>query len=880
MSGRSVENFIRWLNSYNPTRSYLLDQFKLDRRMVKGRDHWLWDTDGVQYLDFLSQYGVVSFGHNHPELTQALRTALDEELPAFGQPMTPVAAQQLADRLKDLCPGDLAHTVFTNSGAEAVEAAIKLARARTDRHVILSASNAFHGKTLGALSATHKKDYQKPFGAPAGGFEMVPFGDVDALEARLRGTPAVAALLVEPIQGEGGVKVPPDGYLATARALCHQHGALFMVDEVQTGLGRTGALFGLPDKVGTPDVMVLAKALGGGLMPIGACISTQKAWDHEFGYRHSSTFAGNNLACRVALKVLELLQRDNFAVVRTVEERGRYLRARLEALRDKYPGVIREIRGRGLLIGLELEPADTNASGTMAYFDHSDYLIAALCGYLLNRHQLITAPVFNHSRVLRLEPPFTVGEAEIDRAIGALDELFDAIHRHDYSEIFGYLAGVPQITRRAPGERRHFPRANAPNPAPPAGIKPAAKFAFLMHYTSDDAILVNDRSFGQWNAETLDGWKKFTDDSEAHVVYELPYLESKAGATVEGFLIGFPMLPEQMMKRGRRKMLPLLKDAVKRSRDKGAQILGLGGFTSIISKGGEQLIGDGIAITSGSCLTALMIRDAVDDLVARFDLNPAELRLAVVGGAGAIGRLVGLLLAPKFDAVTLVGSATSVDGEARTHVVAGEIYSLLDSAHALGRRLRAAKLAVPGGDDDEERSRAIERACRAAGHQPPIEVTTDAESALPSADIIVCATSASSAFIESSIIKPGAIIVDAARPQNVSADLARRDDVLLIEGGLVELPQPIHFGPNVLGFRPGVNLACLAETMLLALEGELRDYSIGQTIPLAEAHYIDSLARRHGFRLAPHHWGTVEIPSAEIERFRAAMPGRVSPQGV
>jgi acetylornithine/succinyldiaminopimelate/putrescine aminotransferase/predicted amino acid dehydrogenase len=875
LSGRSVENFIRWLNSYNPTRSYLLDQFKLDRRMVKGREHWLWDADGTQYLDFLSQYGVVSFGHNHPELTQALRGALDEELPAFAQPMTPVAAQQLADRLRDLCPGDLAHTVFTNSGAEAVEAAIKLARARTGRQVILSASNAFHGKTLGALSATHKKDYQKPFGAPAGGFEMVPFGDVDALEARFRSLPAVAALLVEPIQGEGGVMVPSDGYLAAARALCHQHGALFMVDEVQTGLGRTGALFGLPEKVGTPDVMVLAKALGGGLMPIGACIATQKAWDHEFGYRHSSTFAGNNLACRVALKVLELLERDNFAVVRTVEERGRYLRAGLEALRDKYPGVIRDIRGRGLLIGLELEPADDNASGTIAYFDHSDYLIAALCGYLLNRHQLITAPVFNHSRVLRLEPPFTVGEAEIDRAVAALGELCDAIHRHDYSEIFGYLAGVPQVTRRAPGERRRFPRANAPNPAPPPGKTPDAKFAFLMHYTSDEAILINDRSFGQWNPETLEGWKRFTDDSEAHVVYELPYLKSPTGATASGLLIAFPMLPEQMMKRGRRKMLPLLKE---RARDKGAQVLGLGGFTSIISKGGEQLIGDGIAITSGSCLTALMIRDAVLDLVKRFDLDAAELRLAVVGGAGAIGRLTALLLAPRFDAVTLVGSASSVDGEARTHVVAGEIYSLLGPADALGRRWRASGLAVPEGDD-EERSRAIDRACRAAGLRPPIEVTTDATAALPAADIIVCATSASSAFIESSSIKSGAIVVDAARPQNVSADLAKRHDVLLIEGGLVELPQPIHFGPNVLGFRPGVNLACLAETMLLALEGDPGDHSIGQTIPLAEAHFIDALARRHGFRLAPHHWGTVEIPDAEIERFRAAMPVRAS-QGV
>lgn len=877
MSGRSVENFIRWLNTYNPTRSYLLEQFKLDRRMVKGRQHWLWDADGAQYLDFLSQYGVVSFGHNHPELVAALRTALDEELPAFGQPMTPVAAQELADRLRDICPGDLAHTVFTNSGAEAVEAAIKLARARTGRKVILSTSNAFHGKTLGALSATHKKDYQKAFGAPVDGFEMVPFGDVDALDARLRRTPQVAALLVEPVQGEGGVVVPPDGYLATARALCHQHGALFMVDEVQTGLGRTGALFGLPRQVGTPDVMVLAKALGGGLVPIGACIATQKAWDHEFGYRHSSTFAGNNLACRVAIKVLDLLERDDFAVVRTVDERGRYLRAGLEGLRHKYPGVIRDIRGRGLLVGLELEPADSNASGTMAYFDHSDYLIAALCGYLLNRHQLITAPVFNHSRVLRLEPPFTVGTAEIDRAVGALDELCDAIHRHDYAEVFSFLAG--QAPALAPRVKQTFARANAPNPPAPAGTAASARFAFLMHYTADADILVNDRSFGQWSPETMAGWKRFTDDSEAHVVYELPHLQSPAGSSIDGFLIGFPMLPEQMMKRGRRKMLPLLRDAVKRSRDRGAQIIGLGGFTSIISKGGEQLIGEGIAVTSGSCLTALMIRDAVRDLLQRTERHASELRLAVVGGAGAIGRLVALLLGPSFDRVTLIGSATSVDGEGRTHAVAGELYSMLGPSDPLGQHLHNS-LPIGPVADDEERSRAIERVFGEALIHPPIEVTTDAAAALPLADVIVCATSASSAFIHSSSIKSGAIIVDAARPQNVAADVATRHDVLVVEGGLVELPQPIHFGPNILGFRPGVNLACLAETMLLALEGELRDHSIGQTIPLAEAHALDAMARRHGFKVAPHHWGTVEIPESAFEQFRAAIPVRQPAQAV
>lgn len=876
MSGRSIENFIRWLNTYNPTRSYLLDQFKLDRKLVRAREHWVWDAAGVRYLDFLSQYGVVSFGHNHPELRQALVAALDEELPAFAQPATPVAAQQLADRLRDLCPGDLAHTVFANSGAEAVEAAIKLARARTGRKVILSLSNAFHGKTLGALSATHKREYQKPFGAPVDGFEMVPFGDVDALEARLRAAPDVAALLVEPIQGEGGVVVPSDGYLASARALCHQNGALFVVDEVQTGLGRTGTLWGLPRAVGTPDIMVLAKALGGGLLPIGACIATPKAWDHEFGYRHSSTFAGNNLACRVALAALDLLERDQFALVRAVDERGRALRERLDALRSKYPGVIREVRGRGLLVGVELQPADANASSTFSYFDHSDYLVAALCGYLLNRHQIIAAPVFNHSRVLRLEPPFTIGDAEIDRVAAALDELCDAIDRHDYAEVFGYLAGVGASAGPAAPKRR-FHRANPPNPGPPPGTRHHSRFAFLMHYTSDEDILVNDRSFEQWSPETLSAWKDFMDDSEAEVVYELPHLASPAGASTSGFLIALPMLPDRMMKRGRRKMLPLLREAVKRSRDRGADVLGLGGFTSIISKGGEQLTGQGIAITSGSCLTAVMIRDAVHDLLSRVGLGPAELRLAIVGGAGAIGRLVALLLGPAFETVTLVGSATSVDGEARTRAVAGELYALLGPADALGRRLRGVS-APPG--DDEARSHAIDRACLAAGTEPPITVTTDAAAALPRADVIVCATSASNAFIQPSHVRPGAIIVDAARPQNVAPELAARSDVLVVEGGLVAFPEPIHFGPNVLGFRPGVNLACLAETMLLALEGALVDHSIGQLIPLEEAHAIDAMARRHGFRLPPHHWRAVELSPGTIERFGAAISVTLRKQAV
>jgi acetylornithine/succinyldiaminopimelate/putrescine aminotransferase len=205
MSARTVERFIRWLDAFSPTRPYLLGLFHLDTPLVRGTGHRLFDRDGNEYLDFLSQFGAVSFGYNNPELCDALISCAQNQVPAMVQPFTPVAAHDLASKLADITPGELAHTIFTNSGAETVEAAIKLARAKTGRRTILSTWNGFHGKTLGALSATGKQKYQKPFGAPVPGFEYVPYGDLDALEARFPQPDLPAAFLVEPIQGEGGV---------------------------------------------------------------------------------------------------------------------------------------------------------------------------------------------------------------------------------------------------------------------------------------------------------------------------------------------------------------------------------------------------------------------------------------------------------------------------------------------------------------------------------------------------------------------------------------------------------------------------------------------------------------------------------------------------
>lgn len=913
-----IGKYIRWLNPYNPTRSYFLDRMQLSKPLVRAVGHHLYDADGVQYLDFLSQYGAVSFGHNHPELWAAITACAQEQLPAMIQPLVPVAAQQLAEKLASITPGDLGITVFANSGAEAVEASIKLARARTGRLTILSTINGFHGKTLGALSATGNPAYQAPFGAPMPHFDYVPFGDVAALEAALeKDADRLAAFIVEPIQGEAGVIPAPPGYLATALDLCRRHGVLSIVDEIQTGLGRTGSLFGLPPEAGTPDILVIAKALGGGLVPIGACIATADAWDHRFGALHSSTFANNNLAARVALRVLDILLRDDQQIVRHVATSGAYLLRRLRELQAAYPTVIRDVRGAGYLVGLDFFPFDGDDSYTMSFFSKNEYLIALFSSYLFNVHHLVTAPVFNNSHVLRLEPPFTVGTAEIDRAIVALDALCDLLDRKDYFHLVRHLTG--KAATRAP-ERRRFAAPNAPNPVrtPTESVGPRKSFAFVVHYTALRDYVACDPSFTQFTAEELDRWHDWVQWSEPGLIYHLPQVRSRTGAAADGCLIGLPMLPADIVGRGRRQMLPMLGDALALARSQGARIVGLGGFTSIVSKGGQSLVGQGIAVTSGNGLTTVMALEGIADVTRRLGLSLPAMQTAVVGATGAIGRLASLLLADRVAGLTLIGNPRSRDALVRCRIVAGELYARLigrgEAATALpapapspiDRQLRevlrpllttppeklpAAQVSLARAlrehlearDDGgyERLAQTVEAAFAAAGREAPIACATDLRKAEPAADLVFVATNSDAALIGADALTAGAVVCDVARPANVSREVVEsRDDVLVFEGGLVELPEPVHFGPNLLGFRPGIMLGCFAETVLLALEGDDRDHSIGNKLDPTEAEYLRALAERHGIRAAPPHCFGVELSEEDFAKRRRARAVRRVEQAV
>ena len=393
----TYENYRRYLNPP------LARVMKLSGSPVEVRASGttVWDHTGKAYLDFAGGYGVFTLGHSHPRVVAAVKAQL-ELMSLSGKTMFDPLVGRLARALAEIAPGDLEVSFFCNSGTEAVEGALKLARAATRRTKFVATHGAFHGKTFGALSVSGRAAFQTPYAPLVPDVVHVPYGDSGALAAVLEGA---AAFIVEPVQGEGGVNVPPAGYLTRARELCDAAGTLLLADEVQTGLGRCGALFACDFERVVPDVMILAKGLSGGVVPIGAYVVRPSVWQAAYGQApllHTSTFGGNPLACVAALAALEVLRDE--ALVENSRARGEQLLAGARRIASEYPSVVREVRGLGLLVGVELT--------------HEGYGGTIIPEML--KAGVTAAWTLNMQRVIRLEPPLIVTAAEVERGLEAL----------------------------------------------------------------------------------------------------------------------------------------------------------------------------------------------------------------------------------------------------------------------------------------------------------------------------------------------------------------------------------------------------------------------------------------------------------------------------
>lgn len=368
---------------------------------------YVYDHEGNAYLDCLGGYGVFALGHRHPKVIEAAKDALDS-MPLSSKVFFNEKMALLAERLAAVTPKGLQYSFFVNSGTEAVEAALKFARHYQGRPVFVATEGGYHGKTFGSVSVTGREKYRTPFEPLLPSALFVPFGDTDALRNAVN--EKTAAIIVEPVQGEGGIHVAPPGYLTAAVEIAHSAGALLILDEVQTGMGRTGRLFAAEHEGVQPDLMTLAKALGGGVVPIGALVGTPEVWEQvlsENPLLHTSTFGGNPLACSCAIAALEVAEEEDLP--RRAEQRGTQMMHGLQQVQRAQPDLVAEVRGIGLMLGVEFS---------------MDEVAELVIAHMLKRG-VIAAYTLNNPRVIRFEPPLIINEQEVDRAVNAFGEALE-----------------------------------------------------------------------------------------------------------------------------------------------------------------------------------------------------------------------------------------------------------------------------------------------------------------------------------------------------------------------------------------------------------------------------------------------------------------------
>ncbi len=378
--------------------------------LTRGEGAHLWDIEGRRYIDMMSAYSAASHGHAHPRILAALKAQAQR----LAVPSRAYYNDRLGPFLAELCVrSGLDAALPMNTGAEAVETAIKAARRwgyrvkriPRDRAEIIVAQGNFHGRTTTIIGFSSEPEYRADFGPFAPGFRAVPFGDLAAMEAAI--TPNTAALLIEPIQGEGGIIVPPEGYLSGLRQLCGRHGVLLILDEVQSGLGRTGTWFAFEHEHVVPDGLILGKALGGGVLPVSALVGRHELMDVFTPGSHGSTFGGNPLAAAVGLEALHIIEDEGLV------ERSRVLGAHmLERLCEIGSPALKAVRGRGLWVGAEIDPAHATARD--------------VCLRLLKKGVLSKD---THGTVVRLAPPLVIEEADLDRALDALEQTLEEVAR-------------------------------------------------------------------------------------------------------------------------------------------------------------------------------------------------------------------------------------------------------------------------------------------------------------------------------------------------------------------------------------------------------------------------------------------------------------------
>jgi ornithine--oxo-acid transaminase len=423
LESRRGEDLDLWARTINPQFTRVLKTIGFDRTWARAERAYLFDSDGHRYLDMLGGFGMYNVGRNNPRVRAALVEALSLDTPGMLAMGTTLLPGLLAEELVGIAGGRIERCLFTSSGTEAVEAALKLGRAATGRARVVSCDHGFHGLTLGALSANGCPEFTDRFQPLLPGFSRVPFGDLAALEKELlRGD--VAVFLVEPVQGKG-VHLPPDGYLEGAQELCRRHGTLFAVDEVQTGFGRTGRVFAFQHWGLEPDLVPIAKSLSGGYVPVGGLLMSRAVHEAVFdsmehAVSHGSTFAPNELGMVAGLATLRELRERR--LVEASAHLGKRLLELTQSLVEEFE-VVREVRGLGLMWAIEFaEPPSGSVTWRLMERMQNGLFAQLVTGPLFSKHRILTQVAGHNMAVVKVLPPLVLSEADVDEFASALHE--------------------------------------------------------------------------------------------------------------------------------------------------------------------------------------------------------------------------------------------------------------------------------------------------------------------------------------------------------------------------------------------------------------------------------------------------------------------------
>ena len=414
---KTVENIHNYFNrDYLDYRKSVTEAGDFAAIEWEGEGSIIKDVLGRKYIDFLGGYGIYNMGIKHPKVVEAVRMQLTR-MPLNSQELLEPLRGALAQLLAELSPGDLQQCFFINNGTDAIEGAMKLARLYTGKSGFISTLNAFHGKSLGSLSLMGKSNFRKPFEPLLDNVHFVPFGDANELEHELKklqdvGT-GIAAFVVEPIQGEGGARVPPDDYFPRVRELCDKYGILLIADEVQTGMGRTGKIFAMEHWNVVPDILCLGKSLGGGVMPLSAFISSRKVWKklEENPFLHTTTFGGNPLACAAGIAAVNVMLEENLPL--QAAKKGAFMLKELQKLQHRYPHLMTSVHGKGLLIGID-------------FIDHHiGYEVAAG----LFRKGILVAGTLLSAQTIRVEPALNIPDKYLRFFLKKLEQVLEHIDK-------------------------------------------------------------------------------------------------------------------------------------------------------------------------------------------------------------------------------------------------------------------------------------------------------------------------------------------------------------------------------------------------------------------------------------------------------------------